>query len=417
MDLDAFLGHRTSSRGPSTKTINWKKRDPAEINVWLHTRAPYVALWRHGWQRIVEREKDGEKAREVWSSPFNCWESEETLQYQNVRSDDGRRKVQPKVCPMCRTIETVRNMVIDGKIDWLEPIFAFEGDDPSKRVVLTATGMFNGWPKEMSREQKSDMQRAGLRLTETWKQNTMAKCNYVFTIVDHDDLEAGVQIAVETTALGDAVKRVINDRMKDVGSTEGNPKKNPYCINWEHNERAKRFDEKYVARIVSRNKLTEEIEELIKSDPPDLTPIIERGNIAQLRSSMESHALIKLPWDDIFGPAENQIGGGERRPSAKDVEPMPEVKTARRTRPAPEKAEPKQPEYPPGTVIIPCDACKAPMADYEDTCWKCGAKYELDDEPETKAPPKAEAKAAPKAEAKPAQKWAGEVDEDDQLGW
>lgn len=412
MDLDAFLGHRTSSprSGGNTRTINWKKRDPAEINVWLHTRAPYVALWRHGWQRIVEREKDGEKVREVWSSPFNCWESEETLQYQNIRSDDGRRKVQPKVCPLCRTIETVRNMVIDGKIDWLEPIFAFEGDDPSKRVVLTATGLFNGWPKEMDRQQKLDMGKAGLRLTETWKQNAMPKCNYVFTIVDHDDLDSGVQIAIETTALGDAVKRVINDRMKDVGTEEGNPKKNPYCINWEHNPKAKRFDEKYVARIVSRNKLTDEIEELIKSDPPDLAQLIERGNIAQLRTSMETHALIKLPWDDIFGPAEQQSGSAPR-PRIED-EPKAAPAPARRTRGAAAKEEPKQPVYPPGTVTLPCDACGATMAEHEDTCWKCGAKYELDDEPKPPTKPMPQ-----EAKAKPAQKWAGESDEDDQLGW
>lgn len=411
MDLDAFLGHRTSAPRGGTKTINWKKRDPAEINVWLHTRAPYVALWRHGWQRVAERERDGAKTREVWSSPFNCWESEETLQYQNIRSDDGRRKVQPKVCPLCRTIETVRNMVIDGKIDWLEPVFAFEGDDPGARVVLTATGLFNGWPKEMDRQQKLDMGKAGLRLTETWKQNAMPKCNYVFTIVDHDDLDAGVQVAIETTALGDAVKRVINDRMKDVGTEEGNPKKNPYCINWEHNPKAKRFDEKYVARIVSRNKLNEEIEELIKSDPPDLSQLIERGNVAQLRASMESHALIALPWDEIFGPAEQQSGVAPR-PRVED-EPKPAATAARRTRGAAAKEEPKQPVYPPGTVTLPCDACGAIMAEDEDTCWKCGAKYELDEEPKPK--PKAEKPA--KAEAKPAQKWAGESDDDDQLGW
>jgi hypothetical protein len=422
MDLDAFLGHKTSTRsGGSTKTINWKKRKPSEINVWLHTKAPYVALWRHGWQRVVEREVDGEKTRDVWGSPWNCWEGEEVLAAKG-RDADGRRKVQPKICPMCRAIEYVRNSIIDGKLDWLEPVFAFEGDDPSKRVVLTAVGFANAWPKELTRQQKIDLQKAGIRLNESWKQNCAAKCNYVFTIVDNDEPEAGVQIAVETTALGDALKRVINDRVKDLGTTDGDPKKKPFCIGWEYDANAVKFDDKYRARIVSRHKLTDEIDELITGDAPDLSQIIERGNLAALRTSMEAHALIDLPWDEIFGPAERAAGGNAPRarseePAMRAKESAPETAKeppARRTRAA-AKEEPKQPVYPPGTETLPCDKCGAIMADYEDTCWKCGAKYELDDEPEETPPPKAASK--PKAEAKPAQKWAGESDEDDQLGW
>lgn len=45
------------------------------------------------------------------------------------------------------------------------------------------------------------------------------------------------------------------------------------------------------------------------------------------------------------------------------------------------------PQYPKGTVLIPCDSCGAQMADTDDTCWKCGAKYELDDAQPQKPPP------------------------------
>jgi hypothetical protein len=124
---------------------------------------------------------------------------------------------------------------------------------------------------------------------------------------------------------------------------------------------------------------------------------------------MESHALIKLPWDEIFGPAEQQSGGSAPRPRVEEVKAEPTQATTRRARSA-AKEEPTQPVYPPGTPTLPCDACGATMAEHEDTCWKCGAKYELDDEPKPPAKPA-------KVEAKPAQKWAGESDDDDQLGW
>jgi len=46
MNLDEFLGHTSTTRGGS-KFLNWRKREPPQIDTWLHTKSSIVALWRH----------------------------------------------------------------------------------------------------------------------------------------------------------------------------------------------------------------------------------------------------------------------------------------------------------------------------------------------------------------------------------
>ena len=404
MNLDEFLGHSSSARGGGTKTLNWKKRTPPAIETWLHTKAPFIALWRHGWPRIVELDRDGSKTREVWTGTWNCWEPESVLKTQNKRRDDDSRVNSPKVCPICLAIEHVRAGVRSGKIDWLQPIFKFgEGET---ELVLCAAGLFNAFNnRQFSRQEITEMRAAGVSQKEAWKQNTMAKCSYVMSIVDQDEPEKGVQVAIETTALGDAVKKAIADRIEQMGRDEGHPALKPYAIKWEYRPNEQEFSKKYRALVLPKVALSEAIRELIVDlPPPDISDVIERGNVASLRASMEAHAQIDMPWDEIFGPAEGSSGVAPKQES--------EAPAQRRTRQAPAAAKPAKPEYPPGTVTLPCDKCGAEMADHEDTCWNCGAKYVLDADEKPVAKPAAQPKvAAPKTQ------WAGENTEEDDLGW
>lgn len=368
MNLDEFLGHTSTARGGG-KILNWKKRNPAQIDTWLHTRSSIIALWRHGWPRIVEIDRDGEQTREVWGGNFNCWESEDVLKRQYKRTDNDDRLAPPQVCPICLLLEYVRGQVRAGKLSWVEPVFRFEGDDPEAAQVLTAGGLYNAFGGDLSRQEVADLRRAGIRRDEAWKQSCMAKCSYVFSIVDQTEPEKGVQTAIETTALGDAVKRVIRDQIDALGANEGHPLKHPYAIRWQYKPNEVEFSKKYHALAMPKVVLAPEIRELIFDSPaPDIGAIVGRGNVASLRAVMESHALIDLPFDRLFAAAEAQ----EQAPS-----PAPAARRAK----APAKAEPKEPTYPPGTVIMPCDACGAEMAETDDTCWKCGAKYELDAPP------------------------------------
>ena len=413
MSLDEFLGHKSSERGAGGKILNWRKRKPAAITTWLHTKANLVALWRHGWPRLVDFERDGAKSVEVWGGTFNCHEQEDVLKRQYKRTNDGDRIAPPQVCPICLLAEYLRQQVQAGKMAWTDPVFRFEGDNPDQTNVLTAAGIYNGYSGDLSRDEVADLRRAGIRRDEAWKQNAMAKCSYVFSIADNDAPAEGVQVCVETTALGDAVKRVIRDQMDALGETEGHPLKTPYAIRWEYHPEETEFNRKYRALAMPRAVLTPEIQALImETDAPDIQPMIAKGNVGSLRMAMETHALVDLPFDKLFAAADGsaeqvapkqesrtEVGRVVQRPPATgrrgtpEPEPAPEPVVTQRRRAAPPKpAEPTMPEYPKGTVIIPCDSCGAKMADTDDTCWKCGAKYEMD-EP---APTVAKAKPAPR---------------------
>ena len=415
MGLDEFLGHSsTERRGGGARVLNWKKRNPAQIETWLHAQASIVALWRHGWPRVVERERDGEKVVEVWGGNFNCWESEEVLRKQHRRDDSGARIAPPRVCPICLMVEHVRGLVSAGKMEWTQPLFAFKGDDSDKDTILTAAGLYNGFNGDLSRQEIADLRKAGVRRDEAWKQNTMAKCSYLFAIVDNSEVEKGVQVCIETTALGDAVKRVIRDQIDSLGEREGHPLRNPYAIRWEYRPQEQEFSKKYRALAMPRLELTPEIRDLINGPLPDLGEHIGRGNVAALRASMESHALVQLPWDRFFAAAEAEEGVS----TPKATSPAPKAESAPegpssasneaspvRRRGAAAKTGPVEPSWPEGTKLLPCDACGANMAETDSTCWKCSAKYEVDEPAPAKAAPAKSGKAA------------GWVEEDDGVGF
>lgn len=417
LSLDEFLGHSSSTRGGG-RVVVWRKREPAQMDTWLHSKSSIIALWRHGWPRLAEIERDGEKTTEVWGGQFNCWEDEDVLRSQYQRDDQGSRKRPPQVCPFCLLLEHLRTEVRMGALSWVEPIFRFEGDDPDQAQVLTAGGLYNAFGGDLSRQEVAELRRAGIRRDEAWKQNGMAKCAYVFSIVDNAEPDKGPQVAIETTALGDAVKRVIRNQIDARGAVKGNPIKTPYGIRWKYNEKEKEFSKKYDAFALPDLAMSPEVQAaIVDAPPPDVRGIVTKGNIASLRSVMEARALIELPFDRIFGAAEALEKGAQQegqaeaqqegpsrppvaRPAPRPAPPRPSpppaqkvaanasygtVGTSSGAAPAPGRrvakqaaAEPQEPTYPPGTVTLPCDNCGAVMAETEDTCWRCGTRYEME---------------------------------------
>ncbi len=452
--MDQFLGHSTKSGGSSQFLRGWRKRNPPAVNVVLHTGAPIVALWQHGIPRIFEKkdEKTGEVTRVTFGGQFNCLEDESVLvkQYRRDR-DTGERVLPPVVCPVCRLLEALRVLYAEGQIGFADDVFRWEGDDPQDVQVLTLGGMLNLYGNNrLSDEEKEAMRDAGIKLTEAWKENAWSKCNYLFTVVDSDEPEAGVQIAIETTGLGDATKECIHSQIVSEGEERGNPVVTPYVIRWEHHPNAKEFNKKYKAYPVRKIAITPQVRELIDSDPPDIDNLIRGGNVSKLRAELEARCVLQdpsvIPWDDIFGPAE-AAGYGDREeeaePDAAEDAPPPVQKKAPVTKPKTEappakpaaepapaatgrkrkeapKPEPEpepEPETEPAAEqeMIPCDECGAPMLPTATKREKCGAEYEVEPaEPVEPAkveapakpakPAKAETKPAPAATAAPAKK-------------
>jgi hypothetical protein len=400
MSLDEFLGHETRSSNKTGFLKGWKKKNPPHVDTWFNVNSPLTSLWQHQWPRIMEIERDGVKTREVWSRNFNSWETEALLKEQYKRTRDGSalRESPPLVCSMSIMIEEVRRLVREGELDWTDKLFKFVGDDPSKAVILHAGGIYNAYKKkDMTEDEKESLRKARISPKEAWKENLMAKCNYVFRVVVNDDLDSGNQIAIETTSLGEKVKKVIGDTMVGKGSEGGNPLLNPYCIRWTYDKDAKQFNEKYNAIKMDQIKLTSSVEDLINEPAPDITNIIKPGNIKELRTSMEAHYVGPegaLDWDYIFEKAERIQAEKDDKPFYEDDDAqVPDVRTKKDKPKKATKARKKKPEPEPDPEPeeeeegYECDDCGNPMDEDEVKCSKCGAEYEVDEEPEEEEEP------------------------------
>jgi len=447
LEMGQFLGHNTKSGG-SQFLRGWRKRNPPVVDVVLHKKAQIVALWQHGLPRIFEKkdEKTSEITRVTFGGQFNCLEDEAVLvkQYRRDR-DTGERVLPPVLCPMCRLLESLRDLYAEGKIGFADDVFRWEGDDPDDVQVLTLGGMLNLYGnKKLSEDEQDAMKEAGIKLMEAWKENAWSKCNYLFTVVDASEPEAGVQIAIETTGLGDVTKECIHSQIVSMGEERGNPIITPYVLRWEHHPNAKEFNKRYKAYPVLKIPITPQVMELIESDPPDIENLIRGGNVTKLRAELEARCVLAdpsvIPWDDIFGPAEAAGYGTPTEPedeeSSESEEPPPVVRKkaepasvkakgeAPKVKPEPAESEPEEPpvvttsrnsrkrkeankpepEPEPKVRMIPCEECGAPMPENALKCEKCGAEYEMEEDsdnanasaPTPPTPPKEQPKAVTK---------------------
>lgn len=419
MTLDDFLGHKPNEGGSDNVFLRWNKRNPPQVDVWLHTGAPIMSLWQHGWQRIVDRtdKESGQTRQEIWGDKFNCWEPEAVLKRQYFRDKQtGLRKTPPTICPHCLVLEMIRQAVDAGRLSWVAPLFVFEAGQNSQ--VLHAGGLYNAYKKnDLSQEELAELRAANIYRKEAWKENGMARCSYVFRVVDNDAPQDGIQISTEGTGLGDKVKAAIHARMTARGREEGNPLLSPCAIRWEHHPNAEKIDDRYRAIMMDRIMLTEDIRKLIVDEPPpDVSRLVAPGNPTKLRASMEGHYVGPeglIDWDAAFSRAEKVFAeqeveaeedGEAEDPTSFDYganveEPaqgarVPEVrepaKAAVKAQPAtaskPQQAEPAGIEVPEGDELVSCDVCGKPMLMSQTTCPSCGKVYE-EEEPEPAPPP------------------------------
>lgn len=435
---DQWLRHNPNQeyqRGNFIK--NWKKEghvDPKDptvrfIDIWLHRIAVPQARWRHPWRKIEIRENKETKrsTREVWSYDFVCHEEENVLKKQYQRDDDGFREVFPEYCPSCRLNEVVYQIVTTGKfvydgeviakgkLSWTEPLFQFEGSDATKSTIYHAAGLYNGF-KDVAKdsEEAAELQDAGIFLKTAFRENTTAKCSYLFAVVENDDPEPGIKMAEETQLLGQKVMQLIAKSREEHGDDEGNPFNHPFVIRWKHSDkRGLSFDKQYDAVKISNQKipLTDQIDAFISSPPRDwFSNKLEPGDAKTFRATMERHATQAaqdiLPWDWIFDVAEPAAetegkGAAKSRPSraakppVEDEEESPPPKPVGRTKVSKATAAPppkKEPE------LIACDDCGTMMRPTQRKCLKCNAEYNVEGEEEEVVPPpnaKAQAKKAP----------------------
>lgn len=350
LDLDAFLGHSGSS-----STGDWlgKWKEDGRIDIWLHPSAKIVPLWSHNWYAIV---KDRETHEPVLRTiRFNSLEREPILKSMHRRTDDGERVYPPETCPFSKLLEWVYQAIRMGELSWVDEIFKFDEVD----FVIHAGGFIGKFnDKNMDREDLIELKRAGIRRDEAWKESSMPRLQYIFRVVKNSDPGSGCLIALESKALGDKVRKVIADRIDDVGRVKGDPFTTPYAIRWAYDDKAS-FADKFEARAVTSLELTPEIQAVFDAPPPAIDDIIKTSNVKELRQSFEAHWCAKTvpPWDEIFSCIADEPA--EDEPEEDDSESDD-----------PDAKQPAEVEQ------IECDVCHGLMDETQYTCPHCGTVYD-----------------------------------------
>lgn len=365
MSFDDFLGHSGGSGGGGFLE-KWK--EDGEIDVFLHPKALPAALWSHSWYKIqtYTDKKSGREITKVFGDDWNCLETEALLRKQAFRDDDDRRQHPPAICPLCLTLEWVRDQVNDNHLNWLEPIFQF--DAPGEPSTIVRAGGFCGLfrePKQgFSKEDMDALTEANVKIKEAYRQESFARLQYVFRVISAKDPGAGCVITREAQTLGKRVQKVIKDLMADVGE-KGDPRVNPYGFHWTF-DKNKSFGDMYDAVRRESIKITPAILSVFEQEPPSIHDMIQPGDPVKLRASMESHALIEFPWDELFAPSMAVLD---------ELNEPDEFDQAIADRKAsvsvPASAPIDEPEE------VQCDICQKIMTTAMDTCPHCGVRYDL----------------------------------------
>lgn len=373
---DDFKQHDRRESGARTVAKGWTRRNPPRIDIVLHKEAPVYSLWRHQFARVVEVKRNDVQSVEVWPYYFNSHEDEDLLKgLLRQRDDNDRPKTPPKLCPASLLCETVRAMVNGKKLKAGQVVFKWQGDDPTRAKILTAGGLAKMFHKGMSDEMREQMRGAGLTERYAWQQSLYASSFYALARVDVDHIEDGLQVAIEKGIVGDKIREATRDRETSKGAIEGDVWINPAVIRLENFPNADKPWEKYKATIIEKINVTSEIEELISGPYPDLDEVVKPGDVHKLRLELEAHAEVDLPWDEIFGPAEEKYGpvfggGGNEDDSPTMQEALQDLGEILKEKPLDEQYSQDD--------TCECDRCDATMKLDDDTCGSCGARYNLE---------------------------------------
>lgn len=384
--VDDFINHRGSTMGKSN-FLKWKKDGVGRVTVWMHMSLLPQPVWIHPFIKVVVRtdEKTRKQETRVWMDRLVCHEDEDVLkEYKKDRSDP---EVRAKLthCGMCRFDDWLMTQIKSGKLDPLKPVFHFKSDNDDETKLFHAGGLVglinDEYVDSLDEEGKDRLKKAGVSLRYIFGENTLAKLNYIFGVVNESDTAAGVQLAIEPELLGDKVKMVIHKARKSKGSEAGDPFKNPYAIEWEANAKARKINEKYEATMIESVKLTPIVKRLITGPVPSIKHMTKPFDQATLRAFLERHCMLKgVPWDDIFKVEER---GAEPEPEVDpDMEFPPEGADADDDVPFDQPASApsvgasdSSPSAADDDELYECAVCGKGSVDPL-LCTHCGAKYD-----------------------------------------
>ena len=256
--------------------------------------------------------------------------------------------------------------------------------------------------------------------TAAFMQDGRPKQEYAVTVVDNDDVGAGVQIAFINKGLGAKILDVIAKAIKeakgpsDPEGVRGDPQRHPYVIRWEYNQQAGERDMRlyYDAIRMGGIPLTAPVHALLTQSPPSVAKLAERFNLKVMRARLEEHLLIKkLPLDRYFEKAfaleerEKANAPAEHEPMVPEVGrnpgsvgypiPLPVASTRPAFMDAPLPPGPgiEFGQYASSTPIaddsnplIACEGCGKPVRMLDPKCGSCGKVFVVEAAPSPPPP-------------------------------
>lgn len=405
-DLDSLVRgreQRGQGKGGGAYFSRWKKREPPVADVWLSCTRKPVTFYRHNFPEIVSYEKDGESVTKTFTKPVNCYEDDAVNDNRKRDKNTGKRLAPPRVCPICLLVEWVREQVlsgawspktheVEGKVvplteeervgrSLVTPLFAFDAKDDEEETVITAGGFVALYSDKQPEEWTKAMKKAKLSPMDTWKENGLAKLNYLFCLVDNEDPGAGIQKAIEPNLLGDKVVDELA-RIRESKGAKGDVYQYPFALRLKHKPKEKQFDKKYDAFRLEDLELTDEVEALIRGPAPDISNDLALFDPKSVLARMQGHAQVKgIPWDEIFKPGiahfESHKGGASPAPAA------PQEPAKKRTRASEQETEKFSPREKMLALKVTFD--QLPEGDSDPTI-QCGSKQLDGSECEQKLP-------------------------------
>lgn len=384
-DINDFLNHDTGKAKHSKVLRGWTK--DGSITVWLHTKYPPKPIYRYKLPiPFTYTDKTKVEKTEVWTKYFVTHDPETVHKSMYARNQAGQREVPPSD-PFGVLLEEIYQAVMSRRLHPMTTVWSVT-DGAGATTNLTAAGICgllqgNKIPDFIQTAASAH----GLLMSRAWQESSNAKLFYVFAVVNDAKPADGVQLAVETSLLGDKVKGAIHHARESFGAALANPLVTPYAFRWKY-YKDKMPIEKYDAIPIGSGvvPLRDDIKELIFSEPPDDRDEVTPYNVAHLRSYVEAYmpkqvqAMFDL--DRIFKvkaekptfnkKAADDFGGEQQTSNRVDV---------------PAKPAQKPPQQAQSVELVACDSCGQAMPETAAVCPHCGYVYEQAAPPPPPPPP------------------------------
>lgn len=417
LGIAGFLKHTNDSGGGGAWLRQWRKKGVGEVTIWLHTRAPIVPCFSHTF-KLEDEYEDKETGRSMPTLRFPRFvspDAEVVHRNQYFRNDhDQSLQVFPDRDPFLLLREWLRFNADHMGLD--VPVFKWN-DEKNRQLIEWERGVISGLVK---------------RGKKNFDHSLDTKLEYIYVVVDNDNVDAGPVLAREGKLVSQKIVEVIRQQQKQWGDDEGDPMQKPYAFLLVAKEAASPMNA-YSAFKAERADFSDAVWGAISSeDFPD--PLLygrqAEGDMDKIRDAFEKAAQVELPLDQIFSddaevrrdlvkphaatrPAPRESKKAQQREAVEPArKPAPPSRTPATpvTTLKPKPAEGTNGANPPGPQMrrrkpaaepepapeaigesIPCDECKKDMLATATVCPHCGTEYEPvadDSAPEPEPAPK-----------------------------